>query len=255
MVTTKLPVVAPVGTGTAIEPELQMAGVELMLLKETVLPFWPEPKPVPVIVIDAPTAPEAGDKLVMFGTTANCVALLAAPPTVTTTVPVPPVAPTGTDAVMDVALQFIAAVATPLNVTVLPPCRLPNPDPVMVTEVPAIPDVADKPMMLGTTVKATPLLGPPFTVTTTFPVVAAAGTVTAIDVDFQLVGVAAAPLNVTVLLPCNPPNPVPVRVTAAPTMPDVIESEVMVGRAVPVPVRLTVCGLLLALSVMVSVPG
>ena len=40
-----------------------------------------------------------------------------------------------------------------------------------------------------------------------------------------------------------------------PTTPDVTESDVITGNAVPVPVRLTVCGLLLALSVIVSVPG
>jgi hypothetical protein len=126
---------------------------------------------------------------------------------------------------------------------------------VIVTTVPAIPEAADKPEMLGTTVKVTPLLAPPFTVTTMLPVVAADGTVTAIDVDFQLVGVAAAPLKVTVLLPCDPPKPVPVMVMEVATVPDVTESLVIVGSAVPVPVRFTVCGLLLALSVMVSVPG
>jgi hypothetical protein len=138
---------------------------------------------------------------------------------------------------------------------VLLPWFTPKPVPAIVTTVPTAPEVGDKLLMMGGTVKATALLDPLFTVTVTLPVVAAVGTVTAIDVDFQLVGVATAPLNATALLPCDPPNPVPVMVTAAPTMPDVIESVVMVGRAVPVPVRLTVCGLLLALSMMVSVPG
>ena len=206
-------------------------------------------------MIDVPTAPEAGDKLAMLGTTVNGAALLAAPPTVTTTVPVPPVAATGTDVVIDVELQPVVVAATPLKVTVLPPGRLPNPEPVIVTELPAIPDEADRFVMLGTTVNVIPLLAPPFTVTTTLPVVAAAGTVTTIELAFQVVAVAGAPLNVTVLVPCDPPNPVPVIVTEVPTMPDVVESLVMVGRAVPVPVRLTVCGLLLALSVIVSVPG
>lgn len=254
-VTMTLPVLAPTGTGAVIELAAQFVGVASVPLKDTVLVPWLGPKPVPVIVIKELTAPEVADRLPMLGTTVNGAALLATPPVVTTTVPVPPVAPAGTDAVTDVALQLVGVVITPLNATVLPPCELPNPEPVIVTGVAAIPDVVDKPLMLGTTVNATPLLGPPFTVTTTLPVVAAAGTVTAIDVDFQLDDVAAAPLNVTVLLPCDPPKPVPVMVTAAPTEPDVIESVVMVGRAVPVPVRLTVCGLLLALSVIVSVPG
>lgn len=110
----------------------------------------------------------------------------------------------------------------------------------IVTEVPAMPVPTDNPVMLGTTVKATPLLAPPFTVTITFPVVAAVGTGTTMDVNFQLVGVAIEPLNVTVLLPCDPPSPVPVIVSEVPTVPEVLESELMVGRAVPVPVKLTV---------------
>jgi len=58
-------------------------------------------------------------------------------------------------------------------------------------------------LMLGgtTTVKLTPLLGKPPTVTTTLPDVAPAGTGTAMLVALQLVGDAAVPLNVTVLVP------------------------------------------------------
>jgi hypothetical protein len=52
-----------------------------------------------------------------------------------------------------------------------------------------------------TSVKVTPLLAFPDTVTTTGPVVAPAGTVVAMLVSLQLVGVAAVPLNVTVLAP------------------------------------------------------
>jgi len=50
-------------------------------------------------------------------------------------------------------------------------------------------------------VKVTPLLASPPTVTTTGPVVAPEGTGATIDVALQLVGVAAVPLNVTVLVP------------------------------------------------------
>jgi hypothetical protein len=137
----------------------------------------------------------------MFGTTVNAAPLLATPLTVTTIVPVPAAAVVGTDAVMDVGPQLDAPADTPLNVTALLPCELPNPEPVIVTEVPAIPDAVERLVMLGCTANAMPLLAPPFTVTTTFPVVAAAGTVVVIEVDFQLAGVAATPLNVTVLLP------------------------------------------------------
>jgi hypothetical protein len=51
------------------------------------------------------------------------------------------------------------------------------------------------------TVKLTPLLATPPTVTTTFPVVAPAGTFAVILVALQLVGVADVPLKSTVLVP------------------------------------------------------
>ena len=55
--------------------------------------------------------------------------------------------------------------------------------------------------------------------TTTLPVVAPAGTGTTRLVADQLVGVAAVPLNVTVLVPTLAPKFVPVMVTAVPTGP------------------------------------
>jgi len=64
------------------------------------------------------------------------------------------------------------------------------------------------------TVNDTPLLARPPTVTTTLPVVAPVGTGTTMLVADQLVGVAAVPLNVTVLVPLVAPKPVPVIVTA-----------------------------------------
>src|SRR5438552_15301162 len=67
-VTTTLPVVAPAGTGATIEVALQLVGLASVALKETALAPWVEPKLLPVIVTDAPTAPELGDKLVMRGT-------------------------------------------------------------------------------------------------------------------------------------------------------------------------------------------
>ena len=67
------------------------------------------------------------------------------------------------------------------------------------------------------TVKLTPLLATPPTVTTTFPVVAPFGTGATILVALQLVGVAAVRLNVTV--PAVP-KLVPVMVTTVPTGPE-----------------------------------
>ena len=75
---------------------------------------------------------------------------------------------------MLVALQLVGVAAVPLNLTVLVPCVVPKFVPVIVTDVPTVPEVGDKVVMLGvaSTVKLTPLLATPPTVTTTFPVVA-----------------------------------------------------------------------------------
>ena len=61
------------------------------------------------------------------------------------------------------------------------------------------------------------------------PVVAPVGTITVILVALQAVGVAAVPLNVTVLVPCIAPKFVPVIVTAVPTIPEVGFRFVIVG--------------------------
>src|SRR5438552_7555738 len=98
-----------------------------------------------------------------------------------------------------------------------------------------IPDVGLRLVMLGAgtvTVKLTPLLATPPTVTTTFPVVAPLGTGATILVALQLVGVAAVPLNVTVLVPCVVPKFAPVIVTDAPTNPDVGFRLAMLGAGV-----------------------
>ena len=75
--------------------------------------------------------------------------------------------------------------------------------PVIVTDVPTVPEVGDRVVMLGVgvTVNETPLLATPLTVTTTFPVVAPVGTGALIEVELQLLGVAVVPLNFTVLVP------------------------------------------------------
>jgi hypothetical protein len=73
------------------------------------------------------------------------------------------------------------------------------------------------------------LLATPATVTTTFPVVAPLGTGATILVALQLVGVAAVPLNVTVLVPCVAPKFVPAIVTAVPTHPELGDRLAMLG--------------------------
>src|SRR5256886_11566734 len=153
----------------------------------------------------SPTNPDVGFRPVMLGpgvVTVKLTPLLATPPTVTTTLPV--VAPAGTGTTMFVTLQLVGVAPIPLKVTVLVPWLAPKLAPVIVTDVPRTPDVGLRPVMLGggtVTVKLTPLLATPPTVTTTFPVVAPLGTGATMLVAAQLVGVAAMPLNLIVLVP------------------------------------------------------
>jgi hypothetical protein len=229
-VTTTVPVVAPVGTGTTIEVLAQLVIVAAVPLNFTVPAVVP--RFVPVIVTVAPTAPEVGERLVTVGvaSTVNEVPLLDTALTVTTTLPV--VAPVGTTATMEVLLQLVIEVAAvPLNFTVLVPCVVPKFVPVIVTEVPTAPEVGERLLSVGvaSTVNEGPVTDTPLTVTTTVPVVAPVGTFTTIDVLAQLVIVAAVPLNFTV--PAVVPRFVPVIVTEAPTAPEVGERLVTVGVA------------------------
>jgi len=199
-----LPDVAVLGTGTAMLVALQAEGVATVPLKVTVPVPWVAPKFAPVIVTDVPAGPPVGDKPLIAGAgtvTVKLDPLLACPPTVTTTLPV--VAPEGAGTAMEVALQLVGVAVVPLNFTVLVPCVVPQFAPAMVTGVPIGPEPGDKLLMLGTgavTVKFRALLGWPATVTITLPVTAPAGTGAVIDVALQLVGLATAPLNVTVLV-------------------------------------------------------
>jgi hypothetical protein len=82
------------------------------------------------------------------------------------------VAPLGTGTTILVALQLVTVAVVPLNFTVLLPCVDPKVVPVIVTEAPTAPEVGDRLVILGTTVKLDPLLFTPLANTTTFPVVA-----------------------------------------------------------------------------------
>jgi len=130
---------------------------------------------------------------------------------------------------MLVLLQLVGVAVTPANVTVLDPCDDPKVVPAIVTDVPTTPPVGDRLVKPGATPKLTPLLAKPPTVTTTFPVVAPAGTGTAILVALQLVGNAETPSNVTVLDPCVAPNAAPVIVTELPMAPLAGDRLVMAG--------------------------
>src|SRR5438445_677768 len=170
-VTTTLPVVAPAGTGTTRLVADQLVGVAVVPLNFTVLVPCVAPKLVPVIVIEAPTAPLVGASDVMLGVgnTVNASPLLATPPTVTTTLPV--VAPAGTGTTMLVADHDVGVPVVPLNVTVLVPCVAPKLVPVSVIDVPTAPlaGASDVTSGVGSTVNATRALATPPTVTTTLP--------------------------------------------------------------------------------------
>ena len=229
--TTTLPVVAPAGTVVVMLPELHVPTVAAVPLKDTEPLPWLLPKLDPEMVTAAPTAPDEGDRLEMLGVgrTVKLMPLLACPETVTTTFPV--VAPLGTVATILVELQLVMLAVVPLNFTVLLPCEDPKVVPAIVIEAPTAPELGVRLLMWGTTVKLFPLLATPPTVTTTFPVVAALGTVALILEDPQLVTDALVPLKVTVLLPCDVPKFEPVIVTDVPTGPDVGERLEMVGPA------------------------
>jgi len=82
------------------------------------------------------------------------------------------------------------------------------------------------------TVKPTPLLGMLFTVITTLPLVAVAGTLATTDVLVQLVTVAATPSNVRVLVPWLAPKALPLIVTVVPVGPEAGERLLIEGVAV-----------------------
>src|ERR1700730_2023283 len=86
------------------------------------------------------------------------------------------------------------------------------------------------------TVKFIPALAAPPAISTTFPVDAAVGTFTTMLVALQAMGVAAVPLKVTELFEsCDAPKPVPVMVTAVPTIPELGVKPVMAVAVLPEP--------------------
>lgn len=113
------------------------------------------------------------------------------------------VAPAGTVTLMLLAPQLETDAVVPLNLTVPEPCGEPKFDPVIVTDAPTAPLVTDKAEIVGVprTVKLRPLVFTPLANTTTFPVVAPAGTITLMLVALQLETLALVPLNLTVPVP------------------------------------------------------
>jgi hypothetical protein len=168
------------------------------------------------------TFPETGEMALMTGlitgggeggVTVKFTPLLEMPLTITTRGP--EVAPAGTAATICELLQLtIETAGVPLKRTELVPLEEPKFEPAMVTWVSITPDKGATELMTGlaggggtVTVKVTPLLVSPFTVTVSGPVVAPVGTVARICESLQLtIEAAGAPLNRTLLVPWVAPK-------------------------------------------------
>jgi hypothetical protein len=144
----------------------------------------------------------------------NGTPLLGYPPTVTTTAP--DAAVVGTVALMLVADHALTNAATPLKLTLLLPCVLPNAVPEMVTTCPGRPLAGLNPVISGRIENVAPLLFWPFAVTTTGPVVAPLGTTAVMLFELQAETAAVRPLNRT---EPDVPKYDPVMVTGVPGTP------------------------------------
>ena len=122
---------------------------------------------------------------------------------------------------MLLAAHVVGVPAVPLKVTVLVPLVAPKLVPLIVTAVATGPLDGERLVSVGVgeTVNGSVLLARPPTVTTTLPVAAPAGTGTTMLLADQIVGVAAVPLKVTVLVPFVAPKLLPLMVMAGAAAP------------------------------------
>jgi hypothetical protein len=146
LVTTTFPVVAREGTVAIMVVEFQLVVVALWLLKVT-LPD--EPKLYPLIVTEAPTGPEVGDRLRIVGRTVNDFELLAATAVWTVTFTEPAVPTTGTSTSIEVEDQDTTDAVTLPNVTLLVPWFIPKLVPDIVTGAPVPPEVTESDVIEG----------------------------------------------------------------------------------------------------------
>lgn len=197
-----MPVATPV-TSTEATVGSDVVHVESMvrscLLPSLYVPVAVNDCAIPMPIEAVPGATAIDCKVAASVVTVKLTPLLELPLTVITTFPV--VAPLGTGATIELSAQFVGVALAPLNLTVLLPSDKPKLVPEIVTEAPTAPDVGERPLINGVIVKEAPLLGAPFAVTTTLPLVAPLGTGTIIEVSAHAVGVAVVPLNVKVLKP------------------------------------------------------
>jgi hypothetical protein len=155
----------PVGVVTETTPVIALSGtvavisvgetiVKVALAPSNVTPLAPV-KPVPLIVTNAPADPDiavneliagGGDEdVLVVAVTVNVSELEAVPPGVVTAI-TPVAALSGTVAVISVAETIVKVALAPSNVTPLAPVK---PVPLIVTNVPAEPDVAVNELTVG----------------------------------------------------------------------------------------------------------
>jgi hypothetical protein len=223
VVTDMVPVDAPEGTVVVILVAVEAVTTANVPLNLTTLLAGIVLKFVPDMVTDALTAPLDGLKLVIdgVGRTVKLDPLLTVIPFKVNDIG-PVVAPTGTVAVILVAVDVLTMAATPLNVTSLLAGVVLKLLPVIVTVAPTAALVGLKPEMdgVGKTVKEDVLVTvTPLVLTEIVPVVAPPGTVVVILIGVEAVTIAKVPLNLTMLLPGVALKFVPEMVTVAPTAP------------------------------------
>jgi hypothetical protein len=160
-------------------------------LKSTRLSIGLILKFVPVMVTSAPTAPAPGVNEVMVGAggqvTSKSVELATVLHAIVTVIGTKPTGPVGTVVVIVVGVLAVTVAVVPPKSTALLLGVVLKFVPVIVTVVPAIPDVGEKEVMVGTdphvTVKLLALVTePPAVVTLILPVDAPEGTVVVMEV-------------------------------------------------------------------------
>lgn len=195
------PVVAPTGTLVVICPaETTVNGADTPLKVTAEAPV----KLAPLMVTRVVASPLVGEKLVTRGPAVKCVVLMPVPPGFVTTMR-PVFAATGTVAVICAAgkagtIEKLAG--APPNVTAVTLLRF---DPVIVTEVPAIPLVGEKLAIRGAATKLVLLPAvPAIVVTLITPENAPAGTVAVIcpaEFTVKLAETPKTPPNFTLVAP------------------------------------------------------
>jgi len=112
------------------------------------------------MVTEVVTGPVAGEivEITGPGLIVKATTGVVTPPTLTATLTTPVPAPGGGRALICVAVQTIGFAAMPLKVTVLFPCGNPKGPPLICTEVPTVPEVGDKLVMVGLTANEIPFV-------------------------------------------------------------------------------------------------